>query len=180
MRKNTIYLLAVCALCLAACDSNTQKEEQTVAAPVEVRKAVKPQMQQSVVAQGAELNGKQYQFHISRKPDTGLPEVKMKNGSSFVDNSIELLIKQGDAQVFHRTFTKKDFSEVVSARFMERAILEGLVYDRIEKGKFLFAASVCVPNTDLYIPARVLISPQGNIAIEKEDSMDDTLDDEVQ
>lgn len=179
MRTKTIYLLAVGALCVSACSSDTQKAEKETTRPLEVREEVKPQMQQSIVTREAELNGKSYQFHISRKPDPSLPEVKLKNGSSFRDNCIELLVKQGDKEVFHRTFTKKDFRDVVSARFMEQSILEGLVYDRIEKGKFLFAASVCVPNTDLYVPARVLISPQGGIVIEKEDSMDDTLDDEV-
>lgn len=79
---------------------------------------------------------------------------------------------QGRAQVLQCQFTKKNFGVVVGANFLESAILEGFVYDHVEKGKFLFAVSVCVPMADLYVPVRVLVSAQGTVSIEKDNSAD--------
>ncbi len=181
MRKKAFYMLVICTFCAFSCQSDTQKEEQSLPVSVDTpQSSSKGQLQPSAVTREAQLNGKNYTFTVTRSPDPSLPELEVSDHVPFLDNRIELQIVQGASEILHRSFTKKDFAQVVSPRFLERAMLEGLVYDRIENGKFLFAASVCIPTTDLYIPARILISPQGTVTIEKEDSMDDTLDAELQ
>lgn len=179
MKKSVLYVAVIWMGIACSCGSDAKKGDQLAADSTKVEKSIRPQMQPSVASQTATLNSKEYSFSISRHPDAELPEVKLEDGSSYMDNSIDLKITQGGTEVYHHIFKKEDFRNVVPARFMEHAILEGLVFDRIENRRFLFAASVCYPMTDLYVPARVLVSPQGSMSIEKEDSMDDTLNDSI-
>lgn len=164
-------------LIASACGTESKKEGQTAADSTAAAPKATPQMQPSSASPSDKLGGKEYSFQINRKPDSTLPQVRTSDGSPYMDNSVELTITQGGTQVLQRQFTKKDFSAVIGANFLESAILEGFVYDHVENGKFLFAASVCVPTTDLYVPVRVLISAQGTVSIEKDNSADIASDD---
>ena len=88
-----------------------------------------------------------------RRPDESLPIVKNEQGEKFVDNRITLRITCGGKQVVDKVFTKDNFASLVDAKFMKYSILEGLVYDKTTPQGIIYAASVCYPQSDLYVPS---------------------------
>ena len=56
---------------------------------------------------------------------------------------------------------------------MKQFILEGLVYDKTTPKGIVYAASICYPQTDLYIPLSLTITPDGKITMMKEELLED-------
>jgi hypothetical protein len=119
--------------------------------------------------------GKQYKVNVHRHPADSLPMVKDETGQKFVDNVISVKVLRADgSQFFARTFKKSDFLSYLDDDYIKTGILEGLVFDKAE-GDFLeFAASVCHPNSDEYIPLIVRLSRMGDISIQRDTQMDTT------
>ena len=85
-----------------------------------------------------------------------------------------------------KTFTKAYFERHIDAHYREMGILEGLVFDKVDGNYLEFAASVCLPQTDEYIPLEVKIDNFGNVSVERDSELDtngsgehDDDDDEV-
>ena len=79
----------------------------------------------------------------------------------------------------NKTFTKNDFSSVVDAKFLSKSILEGIVYDKTTPQGIVYAASVCYPQTDLYMPLSITITADGKMSIQKVDMLEEDLNDEA-
>ena len=79
----------------------------------------------------------------------------------------------------NKTFTKNDFSSVVDAKFLSKSILEGIVYDKTTPQGIVYAASVCYPQTDLYMPLSITITADGKMSIQKDDMLEEDLNDEA-
>jgi hypothetical protein len=76
--------------------------------------------------------------------------------------------------VVDKAFTKQDFAPAVAdAEFLSKSILEGLVYDKTTPDGIVYAASVCYPGTDMYIPLSITIAENGRMVMEKVDMMED-------
>ena len=82
-------------------------------------------------------------------------------------------------QVFNKTFTKNDFSSVVDADFLAKSVLEGIVYDKTTPQGTVYAASVCYPQTDLYVPLSITITADGKMSIQKVDMLEDAYEEET-
>ena len=106
--------------------------------------------------------GKEYNSFISRTPNDSLPRVVSQMGNTYVDNQIVLRLTRGNERVFSRTFTKKQFESLIGDDFMAKSILEGIVYDKTTPEGIVYAASICYPQTDLYVPISITISPDGS------------------
>mgnify|MGYP000234762485 CR=1 FL=1 len=107
------------------------------------------------------LRGKIIIPSFSRTPDENLPHVTNELGDTYVDNKIVLHLTRGNETVLNKTFTKNDFSSVVDANFLSKSILEGIVYDKTTPQGIVYAASVCYPQTDLYMPLSITITADG-------------------
>ena len=81
--------------------------------------------------------------------------------------------------MLNKTFTKNDFSSVVDANFLSKSILEGIVYDKTTPQGIVYAASVCYPQTDLYMPLSITITADGKMSIRKVDMLEEDYDDEA-
>ena len=103
----------------------------------------------------------------------------MPAGDTYEDNKIVLRITQGSENVLNKTFTKNDFSSVVDAKFLSKSILEGIVYDKTTPQGIVYAASVCYPQTDLYMPLSITITADGKMSIQKVDMLEEDLNDEA-
>ncbi|MCD8262460.1 MAG: DUF4738 domain-containing protein [Bacteroides sp.] len=121
---------------------------------------------------------KEYTLQISRTPDENLPKVKSASGTVFVDNRISLLIRRGLETIFNKEFTKDSFNSLIDTGFLKNAILEGMVYDRTTDKGIVFATSVCYPQTDLYYPVSVTITPDGKMSMVKEELLEDIFAEE--
>ncbi|MCE2615532.1 DUF4738 domain-containing protein [Phocaeicola oris] len=134
-------------------------------------------MKSWLVEQEIVAGTKHYQLYINRIPSDSLPLVKSDMGT-FSDNVIIVTItRQDHSRLFSKTFVKRDFSSFLSDNYLNKTILEGVVFDveKTEKanGNIILAASVSYPGSDLYIPFSVTITPFGKMSIDKdEDAVD--------
>ena len=117
--------------------------------------------------------GKQYQIEVSRTACDSLAMVKDETGQQFVDNRIVLKVIRQDGSVFcTKTFTKSAFSACLNDDYRKTGILEGFVFDKAEGNQLFFAASVCHPQTDEYIPMVVTLSNFAEVGISKDQQME--------
>ena len=117
--------------------------------------------------------GKQYQIEVTRTACDSLAMVKDETGQQFVDNRIVLKVIRQDGSVFcTKTFTKSAFSACLNDDYRKTGILEGFVFDKAEGNQLFFAASVCHPQTDEYIPMVVTLSNFAEVGISKDQQME--------
>lgn len=117
--------------------------------------------------------GKQYQIEVTRTADDSLKLVKDETGQQFVDNRITLRVIRTDGSIFcTKTFTKSAFNGCLDDDYRRTGILEGFVFDKAEGNQLFFAASVCHPQTDEYIPMVVTVSNFGDVGIAKDQQME--------
>lgn len=136
-------------------------------------------MQTSRSETDIKFKGKEYHSLVSRTPDESLPHVTNEMGDTYVDNKIVLRLTRGDATVVNKTFTKNDFASVVDAKFLSKSVLEGIVFDKTAPEGIVYAASVCYPQTDLYVPLSITITADGKMSIKKVDVLEEGLDETV-
>ncbi|MGN0256851.1 MAG: DUF4738 domain-containing protein [Bacteroides sp.] len=175
-RLNYFGIGILVCLFAAACSSSTKGDgSKLTEMSAESAVSTKPErMQVSEVTETFTLKGGSYQSTVVRRPDESLPIVTNSEGAKFVDNRISLRITSQGRNIVDRVFTKQDFASLLNARFMKYAILEGLVFDQVtEKGMIRYAASVAYPQSDLYVPIRITVTPQGQLNIEREEMMDE-------
>lgn len=174
--KRIIHIL-VCAsvIVFTACSSQdkNRKDGMQVLKQDSTEIAGPQRMQVSDVKTTFTYKGKEYRSSVVRRPDDALPIVRNEQGEKFVDNRITLRITCGGKQVVDKVFTKENFASLVDAKFMQYAILEGLVYDKTTPQGIIYAASVCYPQSDLYVPIRLTITGDGKITMAKEELMEE-------
>ena len=166
-----LCILSLMAGLLCACSSRggaegdsrqaSQAESQPVAAP--------QAMQSSLAHTDATYRGRNYHTTVMRRADSSLPMVTNEQGEQFVDNRIKLRVECGGHVVLDRDFTKQDFASWVDARFLRYSVLEAIVFNEVTTSGLAFSASVCYPQTDLYIPLRITVSADGRLQIEREE-----------
>jgi hypothetical protein len=117
--------------------------------------------------------GKQYQVEVTRTADDSLKMVKDELDQQFVDNRITLRVIRSDGSIFcTKTFTKSAFDGCLDDDYRKTGILEGFVFDKAEGNQLYFAASVCHPQTDEYIPMVVTVSNFAEVGIAKDQQME--------
>lgn len=133
-------------------------------------------MKQSESKDNIIYKGAEYHYSIQRTPCDSLSKIKDERGDVYVDNTITLQItRNGNQKVLSKVFTKQSFAAQVEKAFLANAILEGLVFDKVSDDGLVFAASVCYPQTDLFIPLSVTVSSGGNISIARVIMMDEEI-----
>lgn len=177
----SLYLVCASVIFFTACSSQDKnKKDGTQVLMQDSTEIAGPQrMQVSDVKTSFTYKGKEYQSSVVRRPDESLPIVKNEQGEKFVDNRITLRITCGGKQVVDKVFTKDNFASLVDAKFMKYSILEGLVYDKTTPQGIIYAASVCYPQSDLYVPIRLTITADGKISMAKEELMEDYQTDSI-
>lgn len=175
MKKSVYALMGVSLMLLAACSSQKRNEKEMLQVQMEdsVKNGAPVRMQVSDVKTTFSYRGKEYTSSVVRRPDETLPIVSNGQGENFVDNHITLRLMCGDKIVVDKVFTKQSFVSLVDAKFMQYAVLEGLVYDQTTPQGILYAASVGYPQSDLYVPIRLTIAADGRISMSKEELMED-------
>ena len=180
--KKLIYLLLLpLALAVAACGgkNGSSNKESVLARQDSVDAHVLQRMKSSKDETDIKFKGRDYHSLVSRTPDESLPHVSNEMGDTYVDNKIVLRITRGSENVLNKTFTKNDFSSVVDAKFLSKSILEGIVYDKTTPEGIVYAASVCYPQTDLYVPLSITVTADGKMSIKKVDMLEDDYTEET-
>ena len=168
-----IVFFSVLAMLVASCGEK-KKHDDIIAPKVEKPKPQAPvRMQEYSQATDIKWLNKDYQVEVKRQPDDSLRMVKDETGQKYVDNRISLRIIRADGSVFFsKSFTKAAFDGFLNDDYRKTGILEGLVFDKVEGNNLFFAASVCHPQTDEYIPMVVSVSNLGEVGIRLDDQLD--------
>ena len=164
--KNVFYFwICMAVWLLSACSSQKKGDGEDV--QVLMKDSVDAnglqRMQVSDSKMSFTYNGKEYHSHVVRRPDDSLPVVTNEQGEKFVDNRITLRITSGGKSIVNKEFTKESF-------------LEGLVYDKNTSKGMVYAASICYPQSDLYIPLSITVSADGKISIAKEELLEEVYE----
>lgn len=172
--KHVFYaLISLSLLMLQACSSAGKSETDAPMLVADSIVASAPQrMQESDIKADFSFKGREYRSTVVRRPDESLPLVTNEQGEQFVDNRITLRLVAGDKTIVNRAFTKTDFASLVNAKFMRYALLEGLVFDQTTPAGIVYAASVAYPQSDLYVPIRIVISADGHLSMSCEETLD--------
>lgn len=173
MNRQLTILALTAVVALTGCKE--KKQTQDIIAPrVEVVKPSGPiRMQPYNDQREVQWLGKTYKVEVNRSPNDSLPMVTDETGQKFIDNRISLVVRRADGSVaIQKTFTKAAFESYIDAGYRKAGILEGLVFDEVDDQQLKFAASVCLPQTDEYIPLSVKIDNYGNVRIARDSQMD--------
>lgn len=181
--KPVVYLLACAgAIFFAACSSQSKTEKEST--PTLMKDSVVAtdrvqRMQPSEVEETISYKGKTYTSTIVRLPDETLPLVKNEEGTRFADNRVFFRLKCGGKTIVDEAYTKESFSSLVNAQLLRSALLEGIVFDKTTDEGLLFAASVGYPDSDLYQPIRLVVTPAGKVSMLKEEIMEELPNQEI-
>lgn len=120
--------------------------------------------------------GKQYRVNISRRAEGDSSLVQDDSGNKYHNNRITVRITRPDgSDFFDKTFTKADFTSVVSSDYRQKSTLLGIVLDHAEGGNLYLAASIGSPDalSDEYLPLLITVSRTGGISIAKDNRPDE-------
>lgn len=181
MKKLIFVLWLPLVIAIVACSGKKESSnnESVLATQDSVDHHGVQRMQNSKSEVDIKYKGKEYHSLVSRTPDEELPKVTNEMGDTYADNKILLRLTRGGERVLEKSFTKNDFSSVVDANFLSKAILEGIVYDKTSSEGIIYAASVCYPQTDLYVPLSITITGEGKMSIKKVDLLEDYYNEEA-
>ena len=181
--KKTVLIALTAILTLSSCNSNKQ-ESTSKEAPVGVEQSKLKGVQQMGAMTHNDtitIKGALYQYRIDRRPDIKLPIVTDDQGMKYADNRVVIMLSDSKGTtLFEHTFTKADFLSQLPEDFQKYGVLEGMAFniDRISEANFHFSASICYPQTDLYLPFDVSINPTGEMTISRDNSFDDAVPNE--
>lgn len=178
MTKSLYTLMAVgIMLSMAACGEKKKSEDIITQRVVTVKPQAPERMQEYHDSREVAWVGRTYRVDVQRQPADSLPMVKDETGQKFVDNAITVDVVRSDGSTFYsHRFTKSDFSQYLDDDYRKTGILEGLVFDKADGDWLEFAASVCHPHTDEYIPLIVRLSRMGELAIRLDTQLDTSSD----
>ena len=173
MNYKSVMALAFVGLITTSCGKKKQHDD-IIVQETEVPKPQAPiRMQDYKDVKDVQWLGKQYQVEVTRTASDSLAMVKDETGQQFVDNRIVLRLIRQDGTVFcTKTFTKSAFNACLDDDYRKTGILEGFVFDKAEGNHLFFAASVCHPQTDEYIPMVVTLSNFAEVTITKDQQME--------
>ena len=168
-----LIFVALAGLVTAGC-SEKKKTEDIIVPKAEVKAPKGPvRMQDYKQTKDIQWLGKNYQVEILRTADDSLQMVKDEDGQKFVDNRISLRVLRSDGSVFYQGgFTKAAFENCLDNDYRKTGIVEGFVFDKVDGAHLVFAASVCHPQTDEYIPLVVTLSSTGEVGIRRDSDLD--------
>ena len=173
MNYKSVLALTFVGLITTSCGKKKQHDDIIVQETETPQPQAPIRMQDYKDVKDVQWLGKQYQIEVSRTACDSLAMVKDESGQQFVDNRIVLKVIRQDGSVFcTKTFTKSAFSACLNDDYRKTGILEGFVFDKAEGNQLFFAASVCHPQTDEYIPMVVTVSNFGEVGIAKDQQME--------
>ena len=172
--KQELTLVALAGLCLLAGCKEKKQTQDIIAPKIEAPKPQGPiSMQSYSDTVAVDWLGKEYKVEVCRAACDSLPMVKDETGQKFVDNRISLRVLRSDGSVFYQGgFTKAAFENCLDNDYRKTGIVEGFVFDKVDGAHLVFAASVCHPQTDEYIPLVVTLSSTGEVGIRRDSDLD--------
>lgn len=175
MKKILLYF-TFSAILLSSCSEKEKSNDIIVPAPVQEVKKGPQQMAQTNQKRSIEWCGQTYNIKILRMVDKSLPLVTDENEYEYYDNTITLTItRQDGSEVLNKTFKKSDFAtEIKGSGFEKNGAMLGIVFDKIENNKLIFATSIGSPDmgSDEFLPLIMTIDRNMHISVKIDTTMD--------
>lgn len=173
---NPILLLTVAMLAGSCGNPAKQTAQASQTEEVQEEDAIGT-LRELHVTNTAKVGGKDYTYEYDFVHDETLPIVRNPQGDDYYDNCVRLSIEQDGKEVLVRTFTKRDFKDVVPEQFMSASALVGFTYNYTKTDMtdaLYFIATVGDPDetADMVFPVQVKVSPSGQVTLEKADNLD--------
>ena len=174
MTRQYLTVISLAALTLLAGCKEKKTTTDIIAEPAVVTQPSGPTKMQTYNDQReVKWLGKTYSVEIDRHPSDSLPMVTDETGQKFVDNVIRLTVRRPDGSVaISKKFLKTTFDRWLNGDYREHSILEGFVFDAVDDHRLQFAASVCLPQTDEYVPMVVTVDNLSNVDIRLDTDLD--------
>lgn len=84
----------------------------------------------------------------------------------YYDNVIHICVYKGKVCLFSRDYSRKSFTDVIPAGFLQQAILSDMKYGFTDKDGFHFNATVCIPDGASCYVTDICVSPSGDVRME--------------
>jgi len=102
-----------------------------------------------------------------------LPIIINADGAKYYDNAVNLIIWRDDSiKILHKVFLKKDFTDYVSNKYLQKSGLVGFSYNPIkgnDSNALYFLATIGDPDESAGVnfPIEIRISTTGAISMQK-------------
>ena len=115
------------------------------------------------------IDGHVYAFKILMRADKSLETVKNSYGYEYYDNVATLIVSKDGTQICNRSFTKKDFNDIISTQILNKTALTGLVFNDNKKGSNILHFIVTIEDPDPSAPTfshyiELKVDAQGRIS----------------
>lgn len=176
LRRLILPCLAVLTLATGCKEKQPKDNDIIIPAPKkEVKKGPK-QMTQTRQEVSKDWLGNTYDITILRMVDKTLPLVKDETGQEYYDNRITVEIKRADGSMFFsHEYLKGEFeSRLSSSDKIPTIAMLGVVFDKIDNDRLVFAASIGSPDalSDEYVPFTLTIDRNGSVTIKQDTNVD--------
>lgn len=180
MNRISLYIIVLAILTLSSCKKKEEQKDIIVPAPVEEVVSGPQKMSETRQRHEVEWQGDKYVITIVRSADDSLPLVSDESGQEYYDNTINLVIQREDSTTFFkRTFKKADFVSYARGSGMEKTgALLGIVYDKMENGRLVFATSIGSSDfrSDEFVPMIMTLDRNGNTTVTLDTKLDSDTD----
>lgn len=174
---NIITFMVIAVACISCKSKNdSANQEIIVPKPQQEVKHGTQSMQETNNTREIDWLGAKYKVVINRKPDQSLSLTRDEYNQDYYDNVVSVRILRADgSEAFNHVFHKTEFLPYISDSNVKKSgALLGVVFDKVEDGILVFAASVGSPNdkSDEYVPLVVHVNRMGAISIAIDTSLD--------
>ena len=174
MNKFSIYLIALQMAAICSCsgpkDKNQAETSNAGNTPAAAKAGSVTNEPEREWRDTLEWNGSRTVISVKRLPSPDGSTVSDENGMKYGNNTMKLHIVRNGSTVVQQTIEKSYFRSYIDADIYDRYVLEGLVFDKVDDGVLVFAASVGNPTQDdEFIPFKIKVDTSGNMSLKKSD-----------
>lgn len=179
MRTLTITAVTILALLMAGC-----KEEKKEPAQERVVETTDPKtgiitLRSYNIDDTITINGKLYNYSCRFEPVDTMPVLINSQGLEYRESRVSISIKQGDSQLFSKTYYKRDFCEWVPTDFLKTSTMVGVNYNYMKRDSdhtaLYFILTVGDPDEtsdNMAISLELKVAPDGSHTIKKAENLE--------
>ena len=180
------FLLLVITAFLASCSGGQGKDAAVSDAATADSLAQSAQVYADApmdIEQTAQHGAHAYHVLIHREACDSLPTHTDEFGTVFADYTVRVTVRRDSkagSVLFDRTFTKQAFAAYVPKSDLQRSILDGIGYDRIDADGLHFGVSIAQPDSEGGTRLSLIIDFAGGSRITAAEAIDERAEDSPQ
>lgn len=178
MYKFLYTTVAVMLLTTCGQKNNNEPTEQSVINQNQVIEDRPFSMSEYHYSDKTKWNSSNVTYVIDRIAVDSLGYVTDVDGERYTNNRLTLGVNVDGREVLKHTFTRAEISGFVDEEYMNRSIIQGLVFSEAAKDGLRFLMSVGQPLSDEYVQLRVTVDRNGGYTMRRDEIIDYNLADD--